>query len=213
MNIQVIVYRLHRHTLLLQEGESGSCSVELVPLTAASGKGHLQVWLGSSQGWSLPVSLIHPNPQVCLSLCTAVCTGISTPQALSASTQCFFALSCCQFAFALNPPIFHPLPRRNEPGKLQHSQLVAQHCHADVSRSSVEGRLTLLAAQQHLVDQGSVTERICISQPQNSKQLETEPAGGPSAPWRPWRGLPQQTPGVCNCSTHQPRHVVSAVYT
>ncbi|KAL0034546.1 hypothetical protein WJX79_007807 [Trebouxia sp. C0005] len=49
-----------------KEGQGGSCSVELVPLTAASGKGHLQVWLGSSQGWSLPVSLIHPNPQVVL---------------------------------------------------------------------------------------------------------------------------------------------------
>jgi hypothetical protein len=67
------------HTLLLQKGESGSCSVELVPLTTASGKGHLQVWLGSSQGWSLPVSLIHPNPQVCLSLCTSEQNGIPSP--------------------------------------------------------------------------------------------------------------------------------------
>ena len=67
------------HTLLLQEGESGSCSVELMPLTTASGKGHLQVWLGSSQGWSLPVSLIYPNPQVCLSLCTSEQTGIPSP--------------------------------------------------------------------------------------------------------------------------------------
>jgi len=53
--------------------------VELVPLTTASGKGHLQVWLGSSQGWSLPVSLIHPNPQVCLSLCTSEQNGIPSP--------------------------------------------------------------------------------------------------------------------------------------
>ncbi len=71
----------YRHTLWLQEGESGSCSVELVPLTTASGKGQLQVWLGSSQGWSLPVSLIHADPQVHLSLCTSVRTGIPTPPA------------------------------------------------------------------------------------------------------------------------------------
>ncbi len=76
-----MLYRLYMHAILLQEGESGSCNVELVPLTTASGKGHLQVWLGSSQGWSLPVSLIHPNPQVCLKLCTAVYRGISTLQA------------------------------------------------------------------------------------------------------------------------------------
>jgi hypothetical protein len=81
MNLRVMLYRLHMHTLSLQEGEGGSCSVELVPLITASGKGHLQVWLGSSEGWSLPVSLIHANPQVHLSLCISAQSGIPTPPA------------------------------------------------------------------------------------------------------------------------------------
>ena len=79
VNLQVMLYSLHIHTLLLQGEEGASCIVELMPLTTASGKGHLQVWLGSSQGWSLPVSLIHTNPQVCLSLCTSAYWHSNSP--------------------------------------------------------------------------------------------------------------------------------------
>ena len=82
---------------------------------------------------------------------------------------------CCQFAIACDPQLFHSLLWRNEPGKLRHSRLAAQHCHSDLSRFSVEGLLTLLAAQQqsskaakNVVDQSSVTERICIAAPNQS---------------------------------------------
>ena len=38
--------------------------MQLLPVTTAAGKSQVQVWLGSSQGWSLPVALTIGDPQV-----------------------------------------------------------------------------------------------------------------------------------------------------
>ncbi|DBA79124.1 TPA: Protein argonaute-3, variant 2 [Trebouxia sp. C0004] len=80
-----------------KEGEGGSCSAELMPLTTASGKGHLQVWLGSSQGWSLPVPLIHANPQVVLLRPGGLGEGsLNRPRGGSATAASTSPGMCCQ---------------------------------------------------------------------------------------------------------------------
>lgn len=49
----------------LQEGEAGHAAVPLLPVVGTTQrKSCLQVWLGSTQGWSLPVSLTTASPQV-----------------------------------------------------------------------------------------------------------------------------------------------------
>lgn len=51
--------------LALQAGLEGNSVVELLLLTAkGSSRSMLQVWLGSSQGWSLPIPLTNPSPHV-----------------------------------------------------------------------------------------------------------------------------------------------------
>ena len=50
---------------ILQEGEAGHAAVLLLPVVGTTQrKSCLQVWLGSTQGWSLPVSLITASPQM-----------------------------------------------------------------------------------------------------------------------------------------------------
>lgn len=55
---------LNCFTCHLQERAGGQDAVQLLPVTTAAGKSQVQVWLGSSQGWSLPVALTIGDPQV-----------------------------------------------------------------------------------------------------------------------------------------------------
>ena len=60
----------HAEWSWMQAGSNAQDLIELMPVMAeeeqrkGSSKNMLRAWLGSSQGWSLPVGLAKPSPQV-----------------------------------------------------------------------------------------------------------------------------------------------------
>ena len=90
----------------MQAGSDGQGLVELMPVTASeeqkkgsrNSRSMLRAWLGSSQGWSLPVDLANPSPQVA----TPPPPHLSPSHKDAGSTmQGVLAVAC-----ALQPPSF-----------------------------------------------------------------------------------------------------------
>lgn len=89
----------------MQAGSDGNMPFELLPITAqALGRSKLQVWLGSAQGWSLPVSLNRTLPQVSLGL---LCSLFAADQVQLYKLSNFYQ-PLCQ-AMMLHSFLFAPL--------------------------------------------------------------------------------------------------------